>query len=68
MFPVFTPHFIPHLSDSLSSPAEAAQRSDDDVSPPQMTYVLLDIAVLELFPELNKVNTCQETEEEAVNV
>lgn len=26
---------------------------------PQMTYVLLDIAVQELFPELAKVNQCQ---------
>uniref|UniRef100_A0A3Q2PDM5 Sorting nexin 14 n=1 Tax=Fundulus heteroclitus TaxID=8078 RepID=A0A3Q2PDM5_FUNHE len=29
--------------------------SSSDASPPQMTYVLLDIAILELFPELNKV-------------
>lgn len=27
------------------------------ISLPQMTYVLLDIAVLELFPELSKVNS-----------
>lgn len=29
------------------------------ISLPQMTYVLLDIAVLELFPELSKVNSWQ---------